>query len=387
MSESKLRIFVTTSHLSTVLMTMFAKESSSTGVSDILLVDDGLRRPELLNLIEETSSLHPWSVFHCFSTEISGKHDFQPSWRKNLIRKAKHWPIIKNIYTLLLQRHLRKKEKKYCSLLQNLIGNRAENNKVEIYLMTQTFLNSPLIQLFPRATIAYMEHGIGDYFYVLHENIPKDAFYAIFSTPYKKYLEKIATPSNWVFEIPALNRFPEMASDLLKLHSGTLTLPGGNLPAKPYVFILLEAVDMYNVPSNFWTDYLDHIIQQLDAPQSFHFLIKTHPAQSKISISLSEQFFAKRNFEYSLLVDGKLSSASAEVLFRLYSDRVKHVFCLFSSGCFYLSQLYQTTDITFWYSAEFFSRYIDNAPPQYKVHFNGLRPLIENVFAERCRKY
>ncbi|HLG39299.1 MAG TPA: hypothetical protein VI461_06510 [Chitinophagaceae bacterium] len=232
-----------------------------------------------------------------------------------------------------------------------------------------------------------MEHGIGDYFYVMNEQHPKSKMFAVFANGYKNYLLNKRIKSDWVYEITGLSDFHLLAQHLIKKHNRTLCLFEIPAISKPIVFILLEAVDMYNVPESFWTDYLDHILEQLDSPQRFHFLLKTHPVQSKISVVISEFFFQDKNLEYTLLADDKLSSASAEVLFNLWFPNTEHVFCLFSSGCFYLSQLYKDKPITFWYSTEFFSRYIKNAPPQYKIHFEEIRPLIEQVFAERCKSY
>lgn len=389
MSDSQkagLRIFVTTSHISTVYMTLLAQATYSEKHKDVLLVDGGSRREELLTLISETSAHHHWFLVHSFSDHVDASHDFKPTFRKRLTRKWKTLPVIRSFYQSLLKRYTKRKEDQYRSTLLRLLPP-ADYRQTEIYMMSLTHIGATLSTIFPSAHKSYMEHGIGDYFYIREINNAEKRFFAVFAEPFRKYLRQANQPFEYVQSIPGLENFSSFAAKLLHAPS-SFTIPTIEVPdEKPIVFILLEAVDMYNVPVNFWKEYLEHITKQIASPGQYHYLLKTHPIQSGISIAHSETYFKEKNYTYTLLAGEKLSSVSAEVLFNQWADRTRHVFCLFSSGCFYLSKLYSNKNIQFWYSTEFMARYIRNAPPQYKKHFEGLRPIIENVFAENCKPY
>jgi hypothetical protein len=388
MNSPYIRIFVTTSHISTVYMTMLAQATRSDAFIDILLIDTGIRRKELLTLISETSEFHKWALVHNFSDEVTEAHDFKPSLRKTITRKAKTWPGIKQVYDGMLTRYMNKRDAGYGVKLEQLLEPFIKSAQVsDLYLMTQTYLNRPLTQLFSGASINYMEHGIGDYYYILDKATPQGKMHAVFASPYRKYLANLGIANDWVLDLPGKDKFPALAKELLERHKISLRTDELPLPEKPIVYLLLEAVDMYNVDDSFWTAYIDHILKELKDPGSYHFLLKPHPMHSKHSIEKTEQYFGKLGLDYSILGGENYSSAAAEVLFSRWEDRTEHVFCLFSSSCFYLSQLYCNPKIRYYYSTEFMSRYIDNAPPQYYKLYVEIRPLIEQVFAERCKPY
>jgi hypothetical protein len=151
--------------------------------------------------------------------------------------------------------------------------------------------------------------------------------------------------------------------------------------------VLLEAVDMYVVPPAFWGAYIDHVLSALPDPQGHHFLLKPHPAASPASLEATVRRCAELGLSFTLMTDPKEMGIAAEVLFAAYADRTDHVFCLFSSACFYLSRLYRSPHITYHYSTSWMERWTGQAPPMYKRHFAALKPLIEQVFAERCVPY
>jgi hypothetical protein len=254
-------------------------------------------------------------------------------------------------------------------------------------MLTQTYLNRPLQQLFPQASVNYIEHGMGDYYFVLDPKTPKGNLYCIFSEGYKRFLAKNGKSTDWVKPFPDLKNFPAIAEQLLEIQDKKIITEKLKVPEKPSVFILLEAVDMYNVKKTFWSEYLDHIFQKLENPKHYHYILKPHPMQSGESLTTTKNHFDSLGYSYTLLNETALINASAEVLFSLWKKQTEHVFCLFSSGCYYLSKLYADEKITFWYSTEFLSRYISNAPPQFLKLFKEIRPLIEEVLTENCKPY
>lgn len=370
-------------------MTILARKTKKTDDVDILIIDTGIRRRELITLIKETASLHKWDHFEDLSESVDEQHDFKPDLRKRITRKVKSLPIIKPFYDKSLDKYLGKRDGNYRAILSSVFSKWTKNVNCscELFLMTQTYLNRPLVQLFPNAAIHYMEHGIGDYYYFLEKEIPKGDFFAVFSKPYSQYLLKTGRTDLKAIPIPGINEFPVIAAGLFNIHTKTLELDKLHIPEKPVIYILLEAVDMYEVREEFWTAYIDHILTKVNTPEKYHFILKLHPMHSKHSLVRTEDYFRKLSLEFSVLGNEKLSSASAEVLFSKWAKNTEHVFCLFSSGCFYLSQLYDGLNIKFWYSTEFFSHYIENAPPQYKNLFVEIKPLLDEVLAEKCTAY
>lgn len=55
-----------------------------------------------------------------------------------------------------------------------------KDTQISLYMLTQTYLNSPLMQLFTSASINYIEHGMGDYYYILDPKTPKETFIVFF---------------------------------------------------------------------------------------------------------------------------------------------------------------------------------------------------------------
>ncbi|GAB4132227.1 MAG: hypothetical protein Fur0041_03360 [Bacteroidia bacterium] len=387
MKSQKLRIFVTTSHISTIYMLMYAKKTQKDDVADVLFTDTGFRRQELLDQIGDIARLHNWAKFHNFSNPVGGSHDFKPSLRKQITRKVKEWPVLKPIYSLLLKRHLHKTDQKNMQLVSDVLGQYKNAAEVEIYMMTQTQLNRALIRMYPDAQRFYMEHGIGDYYYYTDHQLPKGKFIAVFAEEFKRFLEHRHAENDWISLLPGIEDFPKLAEQIKLSHHHAGHFPAPKVQDKPVVFILLEAVDMYHVRDEFWHQYPEHILAQLDDPKKYHYILKPHPLHSKHSIVKTKEVFRKSGLSFELLTGEKITSISAEIIFHDYYPQTKHVFCLFSSACFYLSKLYSSKDITFWYSTEFMSKYTENAPPMYRNLFIDLRPLIDNVFAVNCKNY
>ncbi len=387
-NSQHLRIFLTTSQICTVYATMLAKNSHQQNDVDILFIDGSKRKQGLIDLITKTSKIYPWTLLHDFSIPMGEDHDYNPTIGKNITRKFKNWPFIKSIYDFMLKKHMDRIDIHYRKeLLLQLNPYLTKDTQISLYMLTQTYLNSPLMQLFPSASINYIEHGMGDYYYILDPKTPKGNFYCLFSEGYKKFLTKNGQSANWVKNLPDVNSFSEIAKQLNNDQENKSNVDYLKIPELPIVFILLEAVDMYNVKSAFWSDYLDHIFLQLEKPKQYHYLLKPHPMQSAESMVATTKHLDSLGYSYSILDESQLINTSAEVLFSIWEKQTRHVFCLFSSGCYYLSQLYTGTNIQYWYSTEFLSHYISNAPPQFKKMFVEIRPIIEEVLTEKCKSY
>ncbi len=296
--------------------------------------------------------------------------------------------MIKNIYSFFLKGYLDKTDRKYRQELEKVLAPFLnEKKEIEFFLLTQTYLNRPLQQIFPKAKINYIEHGLPDYFNVLDPAFPKGDLYCVFSEAYKHYLEKRGEATDWVKQLPGLSEFSEISKELIAKHSATLQLEKLPVPNQACVFIVLESVEMYLVKPTFPVDYLKRVFAQLKDPARFHYLLKPHPMQSQESIMATTKYFDSIGYNYTMINQASISNASAEVLFSIWKQNTEHVFCVFSAAGFYLSKLYAGEKITFWYSTEFMKKHIDNAPQQFYDGFNKACPLIEEVFSEKCKSY
>ncbi|MEO5644704.1 MAG: polysialyltransferase family glycosyltransferase [Bacteroidia bacterium] len=386
MNLTNLRIFVTTSHISTVYMTLLAESTKNENNIDILLVDTGTRRAEKIEHMRLTAALYSWRIFHNFSQVAPEIHDLNPNWRKRMTRRLKTLAVFKPVYKLLLDRFMNKMDAKYRGELTTLLSPYlSDAGNVELFLMTGTYLNSPLKQLFPDAKLNYMEHGVGDYHQILKEGKPIGEMYAVFAAPFRDFLAKQGMTTSWVHDLSGLDRFSTVAKQLLE--APVLKMNDAGTNGKKIIFILMEAVDMYEVPASFWSAYLDKIFAQLKNPADYHFLLKPHHLQSAVSIRLTREHLDKLGYAYTLLDDERIKSSALEVLFVHWAEKVEQVFFLFSSAGFYLSALYPGYGIRFRYSVDFLTPYVKNAPLQYQEFYRDIIPIIENVLNKNCEKY
>ena len=369
-------------------MTLFARSTRQVGGKDILLVDIGTRSNALIAVILKTATLHEWTFVKSFSEGVGDRHHFQPSLLKRLTRQWKELTFVRPAYALLLARYERARDKRLGSELKKLLDPHIDGTaKLEVFGHTQTHLDKLLVKLDPSARTSFFEHGLGDYHYIEQNGRLQGPLHALFADSFSSFLVRKGIPSDQVLPLSISVDFPSFAdqqmTDLLPKGSDHHHIPFD----KPLVFILLEAVDMYEVPHAFWPAYIDHVLSTLKDPARFHFLLKPHPISSEISIRATLDHCQRIGLSCSILDEPWQKSIAAEVMFAQWADRTEHVFCLFSSACFYLSQFYRNPRITYHYSTAFMNKWTSNAPPMYKRHFAALVPLIKEVFAERCKPY
>lgn len=381
------RIFLATSQISTIYAMMISGASRAPGTVDVLFLDGSKRRKSLSAVILNTAGIYEWDLVHDFSILMNEDYDFNPSTTKSLTRKVKTWPVIRWVYNQLLEKKYSGIDQKYRDRLKQVLDPYLkENVKISLFLQSRTYLNRPLLQLFPKAEVNYLEHGMGDYYYMPDPKTVKGNFYCLFAENYKRFLAKKGIESDWVKQLPNVSSFDEISQKLILQLGNTLT-DYTVTTEKPCVLLLLEAVDMYEVKHSFWSEYPDHVFAQLKNPELYHYLMKPHPMQSEVSIIATKNHFDALGYSYTLIDQPELITASAEVIFKLWAGRTEHVFCLISSSAYYLSKLYEGKNTRFWYSTEFMSRHIANAPPEYVKMFNELRVLIEEVMGEKCTAY
>lgn len=381
----RLRIFLTTSHISSVFMTLHARATHAEGDMDVLLVDRGARRRSVTEAIRCASALHDWSLFHSFSTEVDDDHRFEPSLRKRLTRRWKELPLLRSIYSVLLRGYEARAQRADLAALKGLLaGTIGPGASVELFVHTQNHLQPALLRLFPGANLSFFEHGLGDYHYIIEHGLQRGPMIALFGGRFAEYLQKRGIDPREVRHIELPADVPALMTRMLD----ALRLPHLSIPdERPVAWVLLEAVDMYEVPQAFWGAYIDRVLAALPDPVRYHFLLKPHPSASATSLAATIERCKERGLSFTLMDDPLHKGMAAEVLFAEHMERTEHVFCLFSSACFYLSQLYRDRRIIYHYSTDFMDKWTGNAPPMYKRHFGALKPLISEVFAERCVPY
>ncbi len=379
------RVFISTSHISSVYMTLYARATHLPEHKDVLLVDVGTRRQEVIRLIEEVSTFHDWSLFRSFSAEAPEGHRYEPGLRKRLTRRWKGLPLVRDLYNLLLDLFQSGRNARYRSALVELLAPLASpKDTLQVHAHTETYLRIPMLQAFPNSTCDFFEHGQGDYIHVLDGHLPLGRLHALFAAPYRRFLEQRGWSSEWVIDLQGSAGFAELSERLLVRHG---VGPVDHMVTGPVVLILLEALDMYHVSEAFWGAYIDHVVSYLGSPYDYHFILKPHPSQSAHSLKLTEERCGELGLNYTLLNTARQSSMAVEVDFARWAARTHHVFCLVSTGCFYLSQLYRAPHIHYHYSTSFMEKWIRSAPPQFRQLFEKMKPLISEVLSERCQPY
>lgn len=374
-----LRIFLSSSHLSTLFMALHAKKTHSPDCKDILIVESAKIKESLLKLIHGTNIIHTWNEIHDFVSIVKDTQDLKPSFRKTITRKLKTKPIAKQVYDALYAIHVKNERKKLKERLQSLFRN-YNSSHVELHLLSQTLMNPVLFELFPKAKVRYFEHGLGDYLY-MQELTHKGNFHCVFAEPYKKFLTEKKMNTHFIFPSAPPADFENASMEITK------NLRLSDSTVSPCVFILMEDVKMYYVKKNFWKDYMERCLSGISSPQQYTYLLKPHPAQPIGSIEITKSFFEKQGLKYKLLDEPALTGMSAEVLFAQWKNNIHHVFALFSSSVFYLSVLYPLPHITYHYSYDYMAKHLGNATEQAKKHFKGLEELIEKVFSGNCKKF
>lgn len=385
---ARTRVFVTTSHISCVLMCIHARHTAQPGDRDILLVDTGERQGPMLRIIEEAASLHAWALYRNFSDEPPSGITYKPSLWKRTMRRMKELPVARAFYRVALRAFERRRDARYGRLLADLLRPfLAQGEQLVIHGHTQTHLNQLLAAQHPEAPCVFFEHGIGDYIFIVEGGRLRGPMIALFADRFSAYLRRHGIDDKGISPLPMPIPFPDVARQLLERHPDAASPDPTAAIGKPLVLVLLESVEVYEVPRRFWAAYIDHVLSALDDPHRYHFLLKPHPRASAEALRCTEDHYRALGLSFSLLDEPWQKNMAIEVLFARWADRTEHVFCLFSSACFYLSQLYMAPGIAYHSSIDFMDAFIGNAPPLFRRQLEAVKPLVKEVFSERCLPY
>ena len=378
-----IRIFVCPSHLSALYMILYARKTKTEAYKDVLVLDWPDKKASLTKVITDTKKIYNWVDVINLSRTISDETDLAPSSKKKLIRKLKEIFFLKPAYNLLLKRHRAKCAKiEEQTILSHLAG---KGEVVEVNILTQTGIIESLFKLFPKAAVNYFEHGMGDYFLIQKVKRVDFNFYCIFNERFKEYLVTRNLPGNYVKGFIEAGDFLAISKETINADEKRDEIISQYQFAGKKVLILLESVEIYNVPDNFWTDYLDLCMSKIPNPQDYTFILKPHPAQSFKAIELSKSHMINHYKVKTVVIEGnKAVNYSVEVLYSMWDDSTDYVFTVFSSALYYISKIYNNKQTKYFYAFDFFKDYTKNAPAQFVYIFNGIEDVVKNVLSENC---
>ncbi|MBS1647593.1 MAG: hypothetical protein JST67_09665 [Bacteroidetes bacterium] len=371
------RIFVSTSHICTLYMILYAQQTNKGAYRDVLLLDTPPKKASLKKLLFDTKKIYAWHDIIDLSPTLPEETDFEVSTRKALTRKWKNVFFIRPFYQFLLKKYVQKEDKKIQQKLQKIFIEPA--SVVELNLLTQTVINANLMQVFPKAQVHYFEHGMGDYFFI--QQLPAKKFYCVFAQRFREHLQNTGQAFDYVYTLDT-HSFPALAKQIVE--NDTLTATPPFLSDEKLVLILMESVQMYQVPDVFYTDYIDLCVSKIAQPKEYTYILKPHPFQTKQSLEISKKHFQQLGLKTTVLESTKSASYSAEVLYSLWQEQTYYVFSVFSSALYYISKLYYNDRTQFCYAYRFFKQYIDKAPEQYVRFFKGLEDPIKKVVSENA---
>lgn len=377
------RIFVSPSHLCTLYMILYARKTSKPGYKDVLVLDSPPKKKSLIELIKGTQKIYPWHNIIDLSTPLDDSVDLVANTKKALTRKLKSKPGIKQVYDFLLKRHTKKQRAAEALLLKEKL--RDLGDVIEVNLLTQTLVNEALFDLFPKAQVNYFEHGSGDYYLIQKVKRSGMNFYCVFAEQFKKLLAEKGLDNSFVKQLAGYEDFPAIAQEVINTDPTRDEIIKSVTVKGKMVLIVLEAMQLYQVPDHYYTDYIDLCMKQLKDPQDYTFVLKPHPAQTKRSIEDQKSRLIDHYKVKTVVAESPhLVNFSIEVLFTLWKDNTEHFFGTYSSAIFYNSVLYKSSGTKFYFTYEFFLNYLQSAPQQFKDIYAGIKEPVKKVFSANC---
>ena len=375
-----LRLFVTSSQICTLYLSVYAKKTAQPGYIDILIIDYTPKKKGLVNSIEQASKIHNWTALVNLSTPVENEVNNKPSLKKRITRKVKTLPLIKQFYGLLLKRYVKKQDARMRSLVREKINPYVQNHQGDVMLgfLTQTALNNALCQLYPTATQNYFEHGIGDYQLVTNPAHTNTNFYCVFADTFGTFVQKRNLPVNVYGFIDAADY--KAACELVIQQDKHLQL-SHTWGEKKLVLLLMDAAEIYHVPTTFWTDYLEKCISLIDNAADYHFLVKPHPAQSNEALQRTEDYFVRSGLSFTLIKNQEAMYAGIELFYHQVHPQVHYVFSTFSSALFYMAHFY-SGQTTYYFLYDFVEPYFRKGPAQFLDFYYKLDPYFREVFVD-----
>lgn len=384
MNPGSTRIFLTTSPINCLFYLIYLRQHPVEGVKDILVIDSGgIQTTTTTQFIRELAAQHPWFQLMDFSHALPVGQSISPkaSLRKRLTWRLKKAPVFKPVYSALLKVYKNRHDKHYARRIKKqLLENIAPESVSTLFLNTKTHLNSTFTGLFKTAEVIYMEHGMGDYFILEQEkNLPMK-FSCLFDEAFRKYL---APARAEIVPFYYAQYFQEAVQNYLTGHRAAVDFRSIPHPTKKNLLVLLQNVEFFGIDPAIQLTFLDSIFTEMGAGD-YYFILKPHPRQSAEVIAFIKNYLDAKGVAYYLLDAEELKSINIEIIFAAWQEKITAVFTMFSSALFYLSKLFPSNEIRFFYNYEILRREIDTFTPNFREEYLACAGLIEHVFAENC---
>ena len=377
------RVFVCTSQINALYMILYAQKTFKREFKDVLILDSVPKKKTLIQVLLNTKKIYNWAAIIDLSLPVIDENEVGPNFRKKITRKLKTKLFIKPFYDFLLKRYLKKKQKTEELILHKQLKTLGDVS--EINLLTQTVINNALRHLYPNAQVNYFEHGLGDYFFIQQIKSHSFNFYCVFADTFKSYLQSQNLETRYVYHFLDGQSFPEIAKQVIETDNEKEKIISSVCVEGKKVIILLDCMEIYHVPDNYWTDYLDLCVAKVDNPAEYTFILKPHHNQTVRTVQISKNHMLHNHKLKVVVIENNLHvNYSIEVLNKLWNDSTDYIFSSFSSGLFYISKMYNNPNVKYYYSYHFFSNYIKNAPLQFVNTYHGLSDLVQHVFSENC---
>ena len=379
---NKLRVFVSSSGLSTLYMAIYGRNSHQQGQTDLLFIDALALKPSQRELIYQAAQYHSFQGIFDLSRSLDENSSQVPGRIKQLTRKFKTHSVVKPIYDWLYAYKLRQEDLQHMHELVAVAGNFLNDSYASVELLLQPVLhvNKALLTKFPEAQVRYFEHGLGDYLDWKPEPTTQASFHCVFAEELSTYFgyKGEQTPN----AIPLLGEkgFSELDSPFSQIFPQIqlAKIPKG----KPVILLATQALAQFQVDTAYWDHFFTLCLNYIENPETAVFLLKPHPRQEPHVLVQMKHFFERKGLEIIIWEDPEVKSLNLEILFDALKEQVTHVFTPFSSALFYLSKLYPDRGIGFHYSLDSLSDFTQHTPDLYKKRWQSLRPYLKQVFGK-----
>ncbi|MCI4666996.1 MAG: alpha-2,8-polysialyltransferase family protein [Bacteroidia bacterium] len=384
-----LRIFISTSGLSALYQSIYAKNTKGSEDQDLFIVDALALKPSQKGPILQAISHHAYDWVVDMSLPMAENSSQVPSLKKRLTRKAKTLPGFKQVYDMLYQRQQAQESKKLQERLEEKCADAFGIDYEAFKLHTQPLvkLNSSIKNKFPTSDISYFEHGLGDYLDVMDDERGAKTgikFHCVFDEELRAFQENRGLKSSFIHPVVSEKGFLQ---DDLKLETYFPLINKVELPSeKALVLIATQALKQFEVSDAFWEKFLDLCVDRINEPSQYTFLIKPHPRQEKEVIEKIIDHLSAKGLDVLIWDKPELKSLNLELIFKKMYGKVAYVFSPFSSAVFYLSRLYPAKETQYYFGIQPLFEFTQNSPPMYVKRWKDLYPLLKEVFGKHVKE-
>ncbi len=381
-----LRIFISSSGLSTLYLSINARQTARDEHVDIFFIDALSMKSSQKELIFQAASHHHYDEIFDMSIPLEEGASHIPNRRKQLTRRLKTRTGFKQLYHLLYKYKLREEDRTHIQTLQGKAGDYLDRDYQQIEIHTQPVLqlNRAFKRLFPSARMHYFEHGLGDYLDVDSKLVDGDTFHCVFAHELKDYYSQTGRKTAFISPLLSSEGFLHPDLPMLELFSQLQRI---DIPKDKYIaLIAVQPLEQFQVDPAYWDHFLSLCLEKIEDLEDVLFLVKPHPRQDQEIVRRISEFLLQRGIDVVLWDQPSLRSLNMEILFHVIANRVRYVFSPFSSSVFYLSQLYQSSHIKYYYSLQSIFPYTTHTPELYIQRWNSLHPYLQEVFGKHAEE-